>query len=64
MPAVLIRMAENIGQLLQLADDVQRPVLEKHLDMVVAAGKRSIEDENDLETLQKRAQGAAKQHNS
>ncbi len=51
MPAVLIRMADNIGQLLRLANDAQRPALEKHLRLVVNAGGRDIEDENDRNDL-------------
>lgn len=53
--AVLIRMAENIGQLLRLADDEQRPALEKHLRLVMAAGSRGIADPDDRNDLKDRA---------
>ncbi|MDO8878749.1 MAG: DUF2254 domain-containing protein [Pseudolabrys sp.] len=51
MPAVLIPMARNIGQLLGLANDLQRPALEKHLRLVVNAGGRGIIDEDDRNDL-------------
>ncbi len=59
LPAVLIRMAQNIGQLLQQADDAHRPALEKHLKFVVAAGRRTIAAETDLEDLETSAQEAS-----
>lgn len=58
MPAVLIRIADNIGQLLRLANDAQRPVLEKHLRLVVNAGGRSIPDEDDRNDLKEVASAA------
>jgi uncharacterized membrane protein len=64
MPAVLIRMAENIGQLLELANDMQQPALQKHLGMVLAAGRRNIVDEHDLKDLEGRVEAAAKQPRS
>jgi len=54
-PAVLIRMAECIGKLLQQADDRSRPPLERHLRLVVEAGRRNIAAEQDLAELQARA---------
>ena len=61
MPAVLIRMADNIGQLLQQANEAQRPALEKHLRFVVNTGSRAILDEDDRQDLEKRRQrGAAR----
>jgi uncharacterized membrane protein len=51
MPAVLIRMADNLAQLVQQADDDQRPVLQKHLRMVLDAGRRGIEEKSDLKDL-------------
>ena len=58
MPAVLIRMADNIGQLLQQANEAQRPALEKHLRLVVNAGGRSIADEDDRNDLKEVASAA------
>lgn len=58
MPAVLIRMADNIGQLLQQANAAQRPSLEKHLRLVVNAGSRSIADEDDRNDLKEVASAA------
>ena len=53
-PAILIRMADNIGQLLCQANARQAPALEKHLRLVVNAGSRSIaaeDDRNDLKAI-------------
>ncbi len=52
LPAVLIRMAESLGQLLQQADEAHRPALQKHLKLVVDAGRRSIAAEEDLDDLE------------
>lgn len=60
MPAVLIRMADNIGELLRVATDQQRPALEKHLRLVIAAGARGIADEDDRNDLKDRASAARK----
>ena len=60
VPAVLIRMAENIGQLLQQADKEHRPALEKQLALVVRAGRRSIDEKDDLKDMEKSAQAATK----
>ncbi len=57
-PAVLIHMADSIGKLLQQADERHRPPLEKHLRLVVNAGRRRIEAEEDLRTLEARARAA------
>ncbi len=57
-PAVLIRMAENIGQLLQQADKEHRSPLQKHLALVLRAGRRSVNDEDDLKDLEKTAQAS------
>ncbi len=56
--AILIRMADNIGQLLQQANEAQRPALEKHLRLVVNAGSRSILDEDDRNDLKEVANAA------
>jgi uncharacterized membrane protein len=58
-PAVLIRMAENFGQLMEIADRAQRSVFERHLDMVVVSGHHSIADKNDQKDLETRAKAAA-----
>ena len=58
LPAVVIRMAECIGQLLQQASDAHRPALKRHLALVLAAGRRTIEDEADLKVLEARARDA------
>ena len=58
LPAVLIRMAEGLGQLLQQADEAHRPALQKHLKLVVDAGRRSIAAEEDLDDLEASASEA------
>jgi len=58
LPAVLIRMADNIGALLEQADDAHRPALEKHLKLVVDAGRRCIAAKEDLAVLEARAKDA------
>jgi uncharacterized membrane protein len=58
LPAVLIRMADNIGKLLQQADAGHRAALEKHLKLVVDAGRRTIAAEEDLAILEARAKEA------
>ena len=58
LPAVLIRMADNIGALLEQADEVHRPALEKHLKLVVDAGHRCIAAKEDLAVLHARAKEA------
>jgi uncharacterized membrane protein len=44
-PAVLIRIVENLGQLLVQADDEQRPVLRQQIEIVLETGRRNIEQE-------------------
>ncbi len=60
-PAVLIHLAEKIGELLLQAGADHRPALEKHLQLVLAAGRRTIEDDADLKILEARARDAAAQ---
>lgn len=60
MPAVLIRMAENIGQLLQQAGERHRPALRRHLDLVVKTGRRTIEEKDDRKDLEASARLAKK----
>jgi uncharacterized membrane protein len=58
VPAVLIRLAECISQLLNLADDTQRPALARHLEMVLASGRRNIAEADDLKDLEAHAKHA------
>jgi uncharacterized membrane protein len=58
LPAVLIRMAENIGKLLEEAEAPHRAALKKHLKLVVDAGRRCIAAKEDLAALEKRAEQA------
>jgi uncharacterized membrane protein len=53
-PAILIRLAENIGQLLLLATPEHARVLLKHVTLVEAAGRRNIPDASDLNDLEER----------
>jgi uncharacterized membrane protein len=57
-PAVLIRLAEKLAQLRESADAEQRPAIEKHLQLVLAAGRRSIEEPADCADLEQRATAA------
>jgi uncharacterized membrane protein len=54
-PAVLIHLMEKIVQLAGDADAMQRPVLQHHMAMVLAAGRRSIKEPADLAALEGRA---------
>jgi uncharacterized membrane protein len=54
-PDVLIRLAEKLSQLIEQADERQRAVLAKHLQLVLKAGRRSIAEEHDLDALEHRA---------
>ena len=57
-PAVLIRIVENLGQLLVQADDEQKPVLRQQIEIVLETGRRNIEQEEDLEALETRGRQA------
>jgi uncharacterized membrane protein len=57
-PAILIRMAEVIGQLLEQADSEQRHVLDRHLRLVQEAGRQSIKQKDDLHDLEHRINDA------
>jgi uncharacterized membrane protein len=59
MPAVLIRMAEALAQLHELADAKQRDGIERHLRLVLAAGRRNIAEPTDLAVLEARVGDAA-----
>ncbi len=56
--AILIRLAEKIGQLAEQANDQQRAALLEHLDLVLAAGQRGLREKADLIVLEKRAETA------
>jgi uncharacterized membrane protein len=58
LPAVIIHMADCIGQLLQQAEGGYRPPLEKHLRLAVNAGRRSLAAQEDLRALEARARSA------
>lgn len=54
MPAVLIRLAEVLVQLVGLADDSQRVAIEKHMRMVLNAGRTNFAEAEDLRALAER----------
>ena len=58
--AVLIRMSDNIGQLLLLADEPQRAALAKHLRLVAVAGARDIAEEDARKALRDMVNGETK----
>jgi uncharacterized membrane protein len=57
-PSVIIRLAEKLAQLRELADAEQRPAIEKHLRLVLAAGQRHIEEPADRTDLERRVAAA------
>jgi len=59
-PAVLIRLVESLGQLLAQANETQRTVLKEQIEIVLETGRRTIEQKQDLETLEERAKIALK----
>jgi uncharacterized membrane protein len=59
-PAVLIRLVESLGKLLEQADAEQSAVLEEKLTIVVETGRRSIQQEQDLAALEAAAAAALK----
>jgi uncharacterized membrane protein len=59
-PAVLIRLVEGLGKLIEQADPQQRAVLEGELAIVVETGRRNIKQEKDLSALEERADAALK----
>jgi uncharacterized membrane protein len=58
--AVLIRLAERLSDLHQIADDRQRVTIRRHLDMVIRAGRRSLKEPNDLAALEQRDPAGAR----
>jgi len=60
-PAVLIRLVESLGQLLALANKAQQPPLKKEIEIVLEAGRKHIDQEEDLATLEERAKLALKE---
>jgi uncharacterized membrane protein len=59
-PAVLIRLAERLGDLHELGDDAQRKHIARHLEMVLRAGRRTLPEPNDLAVLENRIPQAAR----
>lgn len=57
-PAVIIRLAEKLAQLWQFANDEQRPPIEKHLDLVLDAGRRNFESSSDRADLERHVAAA------
>ena len=55
-PDVLIRLAENLTTLWQQADAEKRKTLAEHIRLVIEAGRRSIPEPSDLQTLVARAE--------
>jgi uncharacterized membrane protein len=58
VPAVLIRLADNLVKLLSTATPDQRVPLERHLQLVLAEGRRSIAEPEDLKDLERRVEAA------
>jgi uncharacterized membrane protein len=59
-PAVLIHLIDNLGQLLRQAEEPHREALEKHIRLVLEAGRRTTGDPEDLQVLESRALAARK----
>lgn len=59
-PAVLIRLVEGLGKLLEQSNPEQRAVLEEKLEIVIETGRRSIQQKKDLAALEERATAALK----
>jgi len=57
-PAILIRLAEKFGQLAEIGSSEQRQVFRTHLHLVMDAGRRTIKDDYDLTTLERRVNSA------
>jgi uncharacterized membrane protein len=51
-PAVLIRLADNLAQLAEVASPEQRGSLVVHLNLVIEAGRRTIESPRDLSAIE------------
>jgi len=52
-PAVVIRLAEKLAQLWPSASEAQKPAIEKHLVLVLEAGRRNFEAESDRADLER-----------
>jgi uncharacterized membrane protein len=57
-PAVLLRLAECIAELLALADERHRAPLQEQLDLVMATARRHIEEPKDLKRIEDRVLAA------
>lgn len=53
-PSILIRLAETLTQLAEVAPPQHRDVLQRHLSLVLEAGRRNIESTYDLKQLEER----------
>jgi len=58
MPAVIIRLAERLGQLLHQADGAKAEAVLRHIRLVEQSGERGIADAADREALQTRIAAA------
>lgn len=52
-PAVMIRLAEKLAQLWPSASEMQKPAIEKHLELVLEAGRQSFAAESDRADLER-----------
>ena len=50
-PAILIRLAENLAQLAEVASPAQKEQLAVHLKLVAEAGRRNVESSRDLAAI-------------
>jgi uncharacterized membrane protein len=57
-PAILIRLADNLGQLAAQADGDRRATLLKHILLVRDAARREVKDQHDLQEIEARIQAA------
>ncbi len=57
-PAVVIRLAEKLAQLWPFANDDQKRAIEKHLDLVLDAGRRNFEAASDRADLERHVAAA------
>ena len=55
---ILIRMAEKLGQLAELADAPQCAVISHHIELVLAEGRRNLPERADEAVLEQRAEAA------
>jgi uncharacterized membrane protein len=58
LPAVLIRLVDNLVELAALADHDQKQTLFRHLRLALNAGRRDIAEPADLQSMENRAREA------